>query len=42
MEQHQIRLVGIASLGDLVVHVPSDRLPGEVTEAGSEPAEQSR
>jgi CBS domain-containing protein len=49
MEQHQIRrlivlnrdkrLVGIASLGDLAVHAPSDRLAGEVTEAVSEPAE---
>jgi CBS domain-containing protein len=48
MEEHQIRrlivlnrdkrLVGIASLGDLAVHAPSDRLPGEVTEAVSEPS----
>jgi CBS domain-containing protein len=47
MEEHQIRrlivlnrdkrLVGIASLGDLAVHAPSDQLPGEVTEAVSEP-----
>jgi CBS domain-containing protein len=52
MEEHQIRrlivlnrdkrLVGIASLGDLAVHAPSDRLPGEVTEAVSEPAEPIR
>ena len=51
MEQHQIRrlivlnrdkrLVGIASLGDLAVHASSDRLPGEVTEAVSEPAQQA-
>jgi CBS domain-containing protein len=48
MEEHQIRrliilnrdkrLLGIASLGDLAVHAPSDRLPGEVTEAISEPS----
>jgi CBS domain-containing protein len=48
MEAHQIRrlivlnrdkrLVGIASLGDLAVHAPSDQLPGEVTEAVSEPS----
>ena len=48
MEEHQIRrlivlnrdkrLVGIASLGDLAVHAPSDQLPGEVTEAVSEPS----
>jgi CBS domain-containing protein len=47
MEEHQIRrvivlnrdkrLVGIASLGDLAVHAPTDRLAGEVTEAVSEP-----
>ena len=47
MEEHQIRrlivlnrdkrLVGIASLGDLAVYARSDRLPGEVTEAVSEP-----
>jgi CBS domain-containing protein len=47
MVQHQIRrlivlnrdkrLVGIASRGDLAGHAPSDRLPGEVTEAVSEP-----
>ena len=36
------RLVGIASLGDLAVHAPSDQLPGEVTEAVSEPAEPAR
>jgi CBS domain-containing protein len=52
MEQHQIRrlivlnhdkrLVGIASLGDLAVYAPSDRLSGEVTEAVSEPAEPAR
>jgi CBS domain-containing protein len=49
MEEHQIRrlivlnrdkrLVGIASLGDLAVHAPSDRLAGEVTEAVSEPTQ---
>jgi len=48
MEENQIRrvivldrdkrLVGIASLGDLAVHAPSDRLPGEVTEGVSEPS----
>jgi CBS domain-containing protein len=48
MEEHQIRrlivlnrdkrLVGIASLGDLAVYAPSDRLAGEVTEAVSEPS----
>jgi CBS domain-containing protein len=48
MEEHQIRrlivlnrdkrLVGIASLGDLAVHAPSDRLAGEVIEAVSEPS----
>jgi CBS domain-containing protein len=48
MEEHQIRrlivlnrdkrLVGVASLGDLAVHAPSDRLPGEVIEAVSEPS----
>jgi hypothetical protein len=32
------RLVGIASLGDLAVHAPNDRLAGEVTEAVSEPS----
>lgn len=32
------RLVGLVSLGDLAVHAPSDRLPGEVTEAVSEPS----
>jgi CBS domain-containing protein len=47
MEENQIRrlivlnrdkrLVGIASLGDLAVYAPSDRLAGEVTEAVSEP-----
>ena len=52
MEEHQIRrlivldrdkrLVGIASLGDLAVHTPSDRLAGEVTEAVSEPTEPAR
>jgi CBS domain-containing protein len=52
MEQHQIRrlialnrdkrLVGIASLGDLAVYAPSDRLPGEVTEAVSEPTGPAR
>ena len=52
MEEHQIRrlivldrdqrLVGIASLGDLAVHAPSDRLAGEVTEAVSEPAQPER
>lgn len=52
MEQHQIRrlivlsrdkrLVGIVSLGDLAIHAPSDRLPGEVTEAVSEPSEPVR
>ena len=52
MEEHQIRrlivlnrdkrLVGIVSLGDLAVHAPDDRLPGEVTEAVSEPAEPAR
>jgi CBS domain-containing protein len=52
MEEHQIRrlivlnrdkrLVGIVSLGDLAVHAPSDRLPGEVTEAVSEPAQPTR
>jgi CBS domain-containing protein len=46
MEQHQIRrlivlnrdkrLVGIASLGDLAVHAPSNRLAGEAIEAVSE------
>jgi hypothetical protein len=36
------RLVGIASLGDLAVHAPSDRLPGEVTDAVAEPAEPVR
>jgi CBS domain-containing protein len=49
MEQHQIRrlivlnrekrLVGVASLGDLAVHAPSDRLARELTEAVSEPAQ---
>ena len=49
MEEHQIRrlivlnhdkrLVGIASLGDLAVHAPSNRLAGEVTEAVSEPTQ---
>jgi CBS domain-containing protein len=48
MEEHQIRrliilnrdkrLVGIASLGDLAVYAPSNRLAGEVTEAVSEPS----
>lgn len=48
MEENQIRrvivldrdkrLVGIASLGDVAVHAPSDRLAGEVTEAVSEPS----
>jgi CBS domain-containing protein len=48
MEENQIRrvivlhrdkrLVGIASLGDLAVHAPTDRLAGEVTEAVSEPS----
>jgi CBS domain-containing protein len=48
MEENQIRrvivldrdkrLVGIASLGDLAVHAPSDRLAGEVIEAVSEPS----
>ena len=48
MEEHQVRrlvvlnhdnqLVGLVSLGDLAVHAPSDRLPGEVTEAVSEPS----
>ena len=48
MEENQIRrvivldrdkrLVGIASLGDLAVHAPSDRLAGEVTEGVSEPS----
>jgi CBS domain-containing protein len=48
MAQHQVRrlivlnrekrLVGIASLGDLAVHAPSNRLPGDVTEAVSEPS----
>lgn len=52
MEQHQIRrlivlnhdkrLVGIASLGDLAVHAPSDRLAGEVIEAVSEPTAPAR
>ena len=52
MEEHQIRRlivlnrderpVGIVSLGDLAVHAPDDRLPGEVTEAVSEPAEPAR
>ena len=52
MEQHQIRrrivlnrdkrLAGIASLGDLAVHAPSDRLPGEGTEAVSEPSNPER
>ncbi len=52
MEDHQIRrlivlnrdkrLVGIVSLGDLAVHAPDDQLPGEVTEAVSEPAEPER
>jgi CBS domain-containing protein len=46
MEEHQIRrlivlnrdkrLVGIASLGDLAVHAPSNRLAGEAIEAVSE------
>ena len=36
------RLVGIVSLGDLAVHAPDDRQPGEVTEAVSEPAEPAR
>jgi CBS domain-containing protein len=48
MEEHQIRrlivlnrdkrLVGIASLGDLAIHAPTERLAGEVTEAVSEPS----
>ena len=48
MERHQLRrllvlsrdkrLVGIVSLGDLAVHAPDNQLPGEVTEAVSEPA----
>jgi CBS domain-containing protein len=48
MEENQIRrvmvldrdkrLVGLVSLGDLAVHAPSDQLPGEVTEAVSEPS----
>jgi CBS domain-containing protein len=52
MEEHQIRRlivlnrderpVGIVSLGDLAVHAPDDRLPGEVTEAVSEPSEPAR
>ncbi len=52
MEEHQIRrlivlnrdkrLVGIVSLGDLAVHAPDDRLPGEVTEAVSEPPDVER
>jgi CBS domain-containing protein len=47
MEENQIRrvivldrdkrLVGIASLGDIAVHAPTNQLPGEVTEAVSEP-----
>ena len=51
MEEHQLRrlivlnrdkrLVGILSLGDLAVHRADDRLPGEVAEAVSEPAEQA-
>jgi CBS domain-containing protein len=46
MEEHQIRrlivldrdkrLVGIASLGDLAVHAPDNRLAGEAIEAVSE------
>jgi CBS domain-containing protein len=32
------RLVGIASLGDLALHAPSERLAGEVTEVVSEPS----
>jgi CBS domain-containing protein len=52
MEEHQLRrlivlnhdkrLVGILSLGDLAVHTADDRLAGEVAEAVSEPAEQER
>jgi CBS domain-containing protein len=52
MEEHQIRrllvlnhdkrLVGIVSLGDLAVHEPDNRLTGEVAEAVSEPAEAAR
>jgi CBS domain-containing protein len=52
MEEHQIRrlivlnhdkrLVGILSLGDLAVHTSDDRLAGEVAEAVSEPAEPER
>ena len=48
MEENQIRrvivldrdkrLVGIASLGDLAVHAPTDRLADEVTEGVSEPS----
>jgi CBS domain-containing protein len=48
MEENQIRrvivldrdkrLVGIASLGDIAVHAASNQLPGEVTEAVSEPS----
>ena len=49
MAQHQLRrmvvldrsehLVGIVSLGDLAVHTADDRIPGEVTEAVSEPSQ---
>ena len=52
MEEHQIRrlivlnrdkrLVGIVALGDIAVHAPDDRLPGEIAEAVSEPAEPAR
>jgi Mg/Co/Ni transporter MgtE len=48
MEENQIRrvmvldrdkrLVGIASLGDIAMHAPTDRLAGEVIEAVSEPS----
>jgi CBS domain-containing protein len=52
MEEHQIRrlivlnrdkrLVGIVSLGDLVVDTGDERLAGEVTEKVSEPAQPKR
>ena len=48
MEENQVRrvmvldrdkrLVGIASLGDIAMHAPTDRLAGEVIEAVSEPS----
>jgi CBS domain-containing protein len=52
MEEHQIRrlvvlnrdqrLAGIVSLGDLAVHTDNERLPGEVVERVSQPAEPQR